>query len=192
MQAVLRALEKRLGRCKTQPEAPHSQTRRHKDGMKALGGSARDCATTASEWRRSTEAVAIRAEVGMDVSFFLFLSPGKGREVRNVRRCLGVAMDGKTESVDSMRSLARRRDVSSGSSARHCICTQRSTELQHEARRAGNFHVHSATPDVDCGVVCVVEEVEENLERGHVDSKGGGQGLAVIKGRESPGVSRGV
>jgi hypothetical protein len=29
-------------------------------------------------------------------------------------------------------------------------------------------------------------------ERGQVDSKGGGQGLAVIKARELPGVSRGV
>jgi hypothetical protein len=68
-------------------------------------------------------------------------------------------MDGKTESVDSIPSLARRRDVSSRNSAGHCIvCTQRSTELQHEARRAGNFHVHSATLGVDCGVVCVVKE----------------------------------
>jgi hypothetical protein len=127
MRGELCALEKKKGRCKTQLEAPHSQTRRHKDGMKALGGSERDCATTASEWQRSAEAVAvavaIRAEVGMSVSFFLFLSPGMGWDFQ---RCLGAAMDGKTESADSRCSLARRRDVSSRISARY---TQRSTEL---------------------------------------------------------------
>jgi hypothetical protein len=126
MRGELCALEKKKGSCKTQPEAPHSQTRKHKDGMKALGGSERDCATTASEWQRSAVAVAVRAEVGMDVSFFLFLSLSLSRDGISSDAFERRWMDGKTESADSRRSLARRRDVSSGTSTRY---TQRSTEL---------------------------------------------------------------
>jgi hypothetical protein len=37
--------------------------------------------------------------------------------------------------------------------------------------------------------MCGERKIGEGQERGHVDSKGGGQGLAVIKARESPGVS---
>jgi hypothetical protein len=37
--------------------------------------------------------------------------------------------------------------------------------------------------------MCGERKIGEGQEGGHVDSKGGGQGLAVIKARESPGVS---